>query len=541
MIYFCHTSRFVTLFILMVFLPRFSPAATYYIDAVHGEDRNVGISPAKPWQTIAKANAADLMPGDVVLFASGAVWHEQLNVTHSGTRSQPISFGSYGGTRQPIIDGADIVRGWNLVSGNTYCAVFHSKAYKAFVDALYQQTATINRVASIALVEKTPGSLYSDDEYVYVHLADESSPNNHVIEISGSRLYNILVTSQSHLVFSGLELVRAARSGFLGDSIVDNTNGPSTNEYISLTGMTVFNWGNSFMDTGPDGGFAGIYVYGLSLPTQHAQRGWSITNNFCGIGDVQPVLTYHVSCIDIEATAGSLIDHNVIASINALGITASAFYNGDPCSSPTISNNNITMSQGNIRVAGCPDATVSHNLIHDSNGYGINLDGDEDSQHPEFSTNAHLLSNTIVNLAPSHDGKLYNGIDCNKGSSGGIADGNLIRQVSGNSLTLEADTFVPNSLGQPCSGWTLTNNLLDASQNRTVTGGPAGRTGPLYIRDLAVQGLKLNNNTYILHSKYSNGMTYGFVNASDLSHDLSLAAFKAVASNHGGAAPSQTK
>ncbi|WP_263382471.1 right-handed parallel beta-helix repeat-containing protein [Granulicella arctica] len=511
-------------------------ATTYYVDSMAGLDSNPGTSQGAPWQTIAKVNGVSLNPGDSVLLATGSVWHEQLTVTRSGSTSAPITFGAYGSKQQPILDGADQVSGWNLVSGNTYCAVFHGTAYKAYTDATYQQTGAVNRVASLDAVQATPGSLYSDGDYVYLHLSDESSPNDHTIEVSGARLYNILATSQNHLVFSGLELIRAARSGFLGNSTVDNSSGTFTNEYISLTGMTVFNWGNSFMDVGPDGGFAGIYGYGLSMSTQSPQRGWSVTKSYCGIGDVAPVLTYHVSCIDIEGTIAALIDHNTIASINSLGISASAYYNGDPCSSPTISNNDISMSQGNIRVAGCPNAIVSHNTIHDSNGYGINLDGDEDANHPEYSTNAHLLTNTITNLAPSHDGTLYNGIDCNKGSSGGTADGNIIRQVSGNSLTLEGDTFVPNTSGQPCSGWTLSNNTLDASQNLTVTGGAPGRTGPVYIRDIAIQGLKLKNNTYILNTNYANGMTYGFTNAGDLSHDLTLAAFNAVAPNGGGGA-----
>ena len=538
-------TKFVTfVFFLLALSALFSEkaaAATYYVDSVNGGDSNSGLTQAAAWKTIAKVNAANLSAGDSVLFVAGGVWHEQLTVAHSGSKAAPITFSSYGGQQQPILDGADVVSGWNLVSGNTYCAVFHSKAYKAYADALYQQAAAINPAKSLDAVEATPGTLYSDGDYVYLHMADESSPNGHVIEVSGSRLYNILATSQSYLVFSGLELVRAARSGFLGNSVVDNASGTATNEYITLTGMTVFNWGNTLMDTGPDGGFSGLYVYGVSLSTQRAQRGWIVTNNYCGIGDVIPVLTYHVSCIDVEATTAALIDSNRVAPINSLGISASAFYNGDPCDSPTVSNNDVTMSQGNIRIAGCPNAVVSHNTIHDSNGYGINLDGDEDANYPEYSTNAQLLSNTITNLAPSFDGTLYNGIDCNKGSSGGTADRNIIKQVAGNSLTLEADTFIPNSSGQPCSGWTLSNNTLDASQNKTNTGGTPGRTGPVYIRDLATSGLKLTNNTYILNTNYPNGMTYGFTNAGDLSHDLSLAAFKAIAPNHGGVTPSRTQ
>jgi hypothetical protein len=526
-----------TFFILLSLF--FTPplkGATYYVDASTGLDGNAGTSQSAPWQSITRVNGASLRPGDTVLFATGSIWHEQLTVTQSGSASAPITFSSYGGKEQPIIDGADRVSGWNLVAGNTYRSAFHGIAYKAYIDTLYQQTGAITRVGSAALVEKIAGALYSDGEYVYLHLGDGSNPGDHTIEISGARLYNILSTSQSHLVFSGLKLVRAARSGFLGNSAVDHTDGRASNEYISLIDMTVFNWGNAFMDVGPEGGFGGIFVSGIPLSTQSPLRGWSVTRSSCGIGDVAPVLAYHVSCIDIEGTSAAFIDHNTVASVNSLGISASASYNGGPCLAPTISNNDISMSQGNIRVAGCPDALVSRNTIHDSSGYGINLDGDEDARFPEYSTGAHLVSNTISNLAPSHDGTLYNGIDCNKGSSGGIADGNIIKQVSGSSLTLEGDTFVPGYTGQPCSGWTLSNNTLDASKNRTVTGAESGRTGPVYIRDIAIKGVVLKNNTYVLKANFPNGMTYGFTSAEDRSHDLTLLAFKAIAPNHGGCA-----
>jgi hypothetical protein len=422
------------------------------------------------------------------------------------------------------------------VGGNTYNAIYHAKAYKGFVDSLYEQEPSLQPVASLAQVKAAVGSIFSDGEYVYVHLADGSSPAGHVVEVSGARMYNIVATSQSHLVFNGLELARAARSGFLANSNVDNSGGLRTNEYVSLNAMTVFNWGNALADYGTDGGMAGIYVFGFPASTQTAQRGWTVENGYCGVGDVKPVLAYHVGCIDLEGTVGAVIDHNVVAAINALGIAVSGYYNGDPCASPTVSNNEVTMSEGNIRVAGCPNAVVSGNRIHDSNGYGIGVGGNAESSYPQYSTNAHLLSNTIVNLRPTADGKLYNGVDCNTGASGGIADGNVIQQVSGNNLTLEGDSFVPGIAGQPCSGWTLSNNTFDASSNWTENGSTPGRTGPLYIRDISIPGLALVNNTYIMNTNYVNGMTYGFTSAADWSHDLTLQGFEAIAPNHGGAA-----
>ncbi len=530
------TSNFRNLCIFALTLA-FAPVAfgaTYYVNSSIGRDTNSGTTTIKPWKTIAKVNSTKLKAGDTVAFVSGGVWHEQLTVSGSGTSTAPITFTSYGGSQQPIIDGADVVTGWNLVSGNTYSAIYTGTALKGFTDALYQQTASLAAKTSLTAAEATPGSVFSDGNYVYVHLADNSNPSLHTIEISGKRFYNIVASSKSYLSFIGLQLVRAGRSGFLGNSTVDNSSGELTNENITLSGLTVYNWGNALGSFGPDGGAGGLYVYGLSMHNQKAQHGWTVTNNYCGLADVPAVLTYHVSCIDVEATSGAVISQNTIAAINAMGITVAAYYNGDPCDTPLVTKNDITMSQGNIRVAGCPNAVVSLNKIHDSNGYGINLDGNEDVNYPGYSSNAQLLQNTISNLAPSADGTLYNGIDCNKGNTGGTADGNKISQVAGNNMTLEADTFVKGATSQPCSGWTVKNNTFDASKNTTVNGTVGGRTGPLYIRDVAIQGLTFSNNTYIMNASYPKGMSYGFTSAADWSHDLTLTRFAATAADQGG-------
>lgn len=110
-----------------------SPAATYYVDADAGRDTYSGLSASLtggtstgPWQTIAKVNAAALLPGDQVLFKCGQSWRETLRVMKSGTSSQPIYYGSYPGgcAQRPAIDGAFAVGAdnWQRVSGSVYQA-----------------------------------------------------------------------------------------------------------------------------------------------------------------------------------------------------------------------------------------------------------------------------------------------------------------------------------------------------------------------------------------------------------------------------------
>ena len=82
-------------------------AATYYVSPA-GSDSDPG-SRAKPWQTVARVNAADLEPGDRVLFQGGAAFKGtvKLNAKHSGTPGKKVEFSSYGKGRATI-DGGNI-------------------------------------------------------------------------------------------------------------------------------------------------------------------------------------------------------------------------------------------------------------------------------------------------------------------------------------------------------------------------------------------------------------------------------------------------
>ncbi len=87
-------------------LPAGLPAADYHVDSRSGEDSRVGLTPATAWGTLAKVNAADLKPGDRVLFHAGSVWSGQLCVTAKGEPERPVSFLAYGEGSRPRIDAA---------------------------------------------------------------------------------------------------------------------------------------------------------------------------------------------------------------------------------------------------------------------------------------------------------------------------------------------------------------------------------------------------------------------------------------------------
>ena len=86
----------------------FRPAANapgYYVDSVKGLDSNDGLSSAKPWQTMAKLNAATLKAGDIVRLARGSVWNDTLrfDLTEPGTATAPIVVEAYGSGAAPTL------------------------------------------------------------------------------------------------------------------------------------------------------------------------------------------------------------------------------------------------------------------------------------------------------------------------------------------------------------------------------------------------------------------------------------------------------
>lgn len=78
---------------------------TYHIDDRAGDDAHDGLSPAHPWETLARANTVQYRPGDQILLKAGGVWEGWLHPLGSGTREQPIRIASYGDGPKPQIAG----------------------------------------------------------------------------------------------------------------------------------------------------------------------------------------------------------------------------------------------------------------------------------------------------------------------------------------------------------------------------------------------------------------------------------------------------
>lgn len=77
----------------------------YYVSPT-GSDENDGLSPEKPFKTIARVNQIALNPGDAVLFQCGGVYDDAcLEILTSGTPEQHILLSWYGTGEYPILRG----------------------------------------------------------------------------------------------------------------------------------------------------------------------------------------------------------------------------------------------------------------------------------------------------------------------------------------------------------------------------------------------------------------------------------------------------
>lgn len=122
-----------------------------------GSDANDGLSPATPWATVGKVNAAAplLKPGGQYLFQRGGVWRDDYvklanavvaasgtSLTtnppaYSGAPGNPVVIGDYGDPAQPnpLIDGSDrITATFTQYSGNVYVASVSQVPFKVYVD-----------------------------------------------------------------------------------------------------------------------------------------------------------------------------------------------------------------------------------------------------------------------------------------------------------------------------------------------------------------------------------------------------------------------
>jgi hypothetical protein len=514
-----HTISRIVLCVLLGVAVEHASAAIYYVSPT-GNDSSTGQSIASPWKTIARVNREPIRPGDRVLLQKGGVWHEELEI-RGGVAGSPIFYGAYGTSAQkPILDGALPVSTWEPVSEGTYRTAYVARAGKIFREAApLAEEIPITATGSAASTTPAEGTFSQVDGYLYIHLAGGLNPNSLPLEVSAaSRRYAVQSRGQSHFIIDGLALVRtynsamisAPRTAAVGSTEVQGSDIVIENCYVANFGTPYERHAN---DNPGDAGEGGIYIAGRHDQSAIGEQGIPgivVKDNVVGRFDSKGVLDYDRAGIYLRNTISGIVSGNTVRTVTAMGIRIADNYNNHFNEKTIVAENDLANNQGNIAIAGCEGCVVRHNRIHDSAGYGIGVGTGffAPSEHTE------LRSNLIQRLLPSQDGTLYNGVDCNAGSSNGIATENRIEAVANYSFTLEADG------NRPCAGWTLDRNTFDARLNGMWNRKPAGRRGALYVQALSLNGLILRANVIQAFGDYPKGVAFGSRSASDVTKDI---------------------
>lgn len=346
-------SKYVLLFLfiwLSILISTSALAATYYVDAVIGNDLNTGVSTSAPWETIAKVNASKFAPGDQVLFNRGEIWRgTTLTVPSSGTFGSPIRFSAYGAGAAPIISGSLLLTsGWTNYSGNVWEAAATTQPNIVY----FNGTRGVSVASMAAVTTQYDWCWTSNKLYVY-------APGN--------------INPGTTYASPGIEAGSLSR--------VAQTNNQS---YVTFSNLT-FQDANSILDTAINVGSAS--VTGIIFSYCTVQRGASAGINLKGSTTAHDVT----------------IDHCIIQNNGAYGVLVDNIYTTATISNCTFSNNgfravidalpycDITSQLANFNISGNTFTNVAPN--------GCRTQGDTLNQcHSIYSATSATAMNIYNNV-----------------------------------------------------------------------------------------------------------------------------------------------
>ncbi|TDU03466.1 alpha-galactosidase-like protein [Streptomyces sp. 846.5] len=312
-------------------------ATTYYVDPA-GSDTTNGISPATPWQSLAKVNAQTFRPGDRVLFKDGGTWTGQLALHGSGRAGAPITVATYGTGAKPVIAG----------NGTAVSAVLLSNEHDITVDGLEVTNSSGDGSwrNGVEVAAQDDGALPGITlENLYVHHID--GPSGYVVNIGHG-------------------------------GILVHVNGNTTPTYY--TGMVI-----------QDNQVADVRAYGIVTWSTWMQRdGWKALWGELGLpatayGAFTPSTGLVIRGNDVHdigngginpnQVVGTLIEHNTVARTAQAHGNAAIWWSG--ADDTTVQYNDVSATHNNGR--GLDDTAfdsdestyrslVQYNFSHDNGG-----------------------------------------------------------------------------------------------------------------------------------------------------------------------------
>jgi hypothetical protein len=434
------TKRFLILFGLLLGLGFAIPALgqtcsnttvsrQYYVSNA-GSDSNDGLTTSTPWQTIAHVNSIAFCPGDSISFNRGNIWREQLVPAASGTSGNPITYNDYGSGALPVMNGAFLLTGWTLSSGNIWTAPA-SLGYGGNGLILNGSVWGTN----------TSGTLTANGQWSYVEghvsLYSTSNPNSETVEIQ-ARTYGIEISGLSYLNFNSL----AAYGAYVGVNLLNSSS-------INITNMTIsYNAAD------------GIYVNGGDdfVTIQYN----SVLNNAVA-GSGGDNLGIAVGGTGSGANTNITVDSNTISGTYYPQIEIDPNQANLPNTGIVVSRNNILDGQAQgIRIDGKGESVIIVSNLMNGNAGDAILDADDSTG--SGTTSLGIYNNTISNngwscirLTEPTAAIVFQNNICSQNVRAGIGTG-LTEMYAGSfgSLSSDYNVWYNPSLAKPMQ-WLGTN------------------------------------------------------------------------------------
>lgn len=162
---------------------------TYFVRHTGGNDANDGLTFNTAFSTM--VHAFSQMDVDVIFLQPGEYFASQGAWGFDEGPTRDVTIRVLGGARATLLGSDAPLTGWSLVSPGVYSNSASSikRAFdRSFVDK-DGNWSDLDDVDSIAEVQETPGSFYTDNSTVYVHLFDGRVPDADVMLQIGIRPY----------------------------------------------------------------------------------------------------------------------------------------------------------------------------------------------------------------------------------------------------------------------------------------------------------------------------------------------------------------
>jgi hypothetical protein len=380
-----------------------------YFVATTGSDSNTGLSLSKPFKTIQHALDTATNPGDHVLVEAGT-YSEQLNLSSSGTASQPIILTTYN-AQHVVLNGAGAGNPAINVQGVTNVAITGLEIQDTqsggnpVIDVLNASTVTLSRL----MIDNVRCG--SGQQAIGITIEGNCSnvkvSNNTIQDLVGQGAYGVLVDgttngsgSLTNLTITGntIDAIASSRdagsNGTFGIWLYDPNNTMANIRHVVISNNQIYNLTTNSLNTGDD--CSGIRVEGTAATI-------AVTGNT--IHEINgPENLLVVPAQNAPDGMGITIYGASAIPITGLNISQNTIYDNDNAWSE-----NLTLN-GNIS-----GFKITNNTIHDVSNIGIDCIGGDSSIDINWTgvsaaRNGIVSGNTVYNELCPYGGGFAAGI-----------------------------------------------------------------------------------------------------------------------------------